>query len=134
MKKNETKSLKTRSKRKSNSARSAVTKRLSKTTNSFVSENVASVIGNQNPGGKSKPLSASERLLEKAQKMWNDGLSSLEALPDTDRTVNYYDLRKFIGHRTKLSWASGVFYAFGAIGVDEAREKAKRNRPEDYCI
>ena len=78
--------------------------------------------------------SASEKILEKAQKMWEDGLSTLDALPDTDKVVNYYKLRKFIGHRTKLSWASGVFHAIGAVNADEVRGRNRRNRPEDYCI
>lgn len=60
-----------------------------------------------------------ERLITKAQNMWEDGLATVTPLPEPDENgmvkIRYQELRRLIDERRKLSWADGVFWGVGAL-------------------
>jgi len=65
----------------------------------------------------------SEKLLEKAQKTWEDTLSYITVLPEPDEfgmvKLRYQDLRKICNQRNRLGWARGVFQTFATVSLDK---------------
>jgi hypothetical protein len=60
-----------------------------------------------------------ERLINRAQEVWDNGLANVTPLPDPDEfgmvKIRYQELRRLIDERQKLSWANGVFWGIGAL-------------------
>jgi len=59
-----------------------------------------------------------ERALEKADRLWNDGLANITPLPEPDEygqvKMSYKELRRLLEERRKLSWADGIFYGIAS--------------------
>lgn len=59
------------------------------------------------------------KLLDKAQRMWDNGLANITPLPEPDEfgmvKINYQELRRLIDERRKLGWADGVFWGLASI-------------------
>jgi hypothetical protein len=62
---------------------------------------------------------ASVKLIDKAQRMWDNGLVTITPLPTPDEfgmvKMPYQELRRLMDERRKLSWADGVFHAFAVM-------------------
>jgi hypothetical protein len=73
--------------------------------------------------------SYTEKLLDRAQKMWDEGLANITPLQEPDQfgmvKLRYQEFRRLIAERRKLSWANGVFDALAAVSIDESRERRK---------
>lgn len=77
-------------------------------------------------------MTQTEKILNKAQKMWWSNLNKLEALPDPhdlgykdpySAFGGYQEFRKLIKTRTNLAFADGVFHALASVSTDENKEK-----------
>jgi hypothetical protein len=70
-----------------------------------------------------------EKALEKAQSLWENGLVSITPLPEPDQfgsvKLQYQELRRLIKQRTLLSYSDGICYGIAACQIDEKRRKKK---------
>lgn len=60
-----------------------------------------------------------EKLVDKAQNLWDTGVSNITPLPDPDENgmihMKYQELRRLMKERQNISWASGVFDAIARL-------------------
>lgn len=76
-------------------------------------------------------MTRAEKLLDKAQTIWEDSLRNLDGLPDPNDVcygqeyhwykANYQRLRKIVSERQKLGFSTGVFHSFAAFSMDEKK-------------
>lgn len=70
-----------------------------------------------------------ERLLDKAQTIWETEMRELNGLPDPNDVDNpwyrfkYQEFRKILDSRRKLGFADGVFHTLTAFSMDERKAK-----------
>lgn len=80
-------------------------------------------------------MSRVQRILEKAQKLWEEGMASIKGLPDPAGIYSesgrfwysskYQEFREICHQRSKLGFADGVFHTLAAIGMDEKKAENK---------
>lgn len=78
-------------------------------------------------------MSRTEKLLNKAQDIWEENLRTLDGLPDPADVcryndndwykLNYQRLREILHQRHRLGFSTGVFHTLAAIGLDEKKER-----------
>ena len=72
-------------------------------------------------------MNRTEKLLEKAQAIWEKEMAELNGLAapvdvgNSWYTHNYQQLRILLMKRRKLGFADGVFYTLAAVGMDEKK-------------
>jgi hypothetical protein len=77
-------------------------------------------------------MSNTEKILEKAQVIWEDSLTNPIELMSPDSVysdwyaLNYQRLRVVMDAIRKRGFASGVFNALSAVGMDERKQKMQR--------
>lgn len=76
-------------------------------------------------------MSRVEKLLDKAQTIWEDEMRQLNGLPDPADVdsqwykFKYQEFRRLLDARGKLGFANGVFHSLAAFSMDERKTRQR---------